>query len=75
MPAYCAASGRSYTFQNMKKDKRQQINLLIDDEIEQAIDDIRSMRRPIPTVSEAVRQAILNERDALRRKTQAQEKR
>lgn len=48
--------------------KRQQINLLIDDETKQALDDIRSMRRPVPTLSEAVRQAILNERDALKRK-------
>jgi hypothetical protein len=59
-----------YTFQIMQKPKRQQINLLVDDEVLQAIDDIRAMRRPVPTVSEAVRAAILAERDALRRKTE-----
>ena len=63
-----------YTFQNMQKSKRQQINLLVDDEVLQAIDDIRAMRRPVPTVSEAVRAAILAERDALRRKIERERK-
>lgn len=54
--------------------KRQQINLLVDDETKQAIDEIRSMRRPVPTISEAVRQAILNERDTLKRKTEREKR-
>lgn len=57
------------TFQTMK---RQQINFLVDDEIMQALDDIRAMRRPVPTVSEAIRVAILNERDSLKKKTDGQ---
>lgn len=50
------------------------INLLVDDETKQAIDEIRSMRRPVPTISEAVRQAILNERDTLKRKTEREKR-
>lgn len=60
-----------YTFQTMK---RQQINFLVDDEIMKALDDIRSMRRPVPSISEAIRLAILSDRDALKRKVDAQTK-
>ncbi len=51
-----------------KTDRTLQINVVIDAEIKQAIEDIRSMRRPIPSISDAIRQAILTERDSLRRK-------
>ena len=51
----------------MKKE-RNQINFAVDDELRAALDDIRAMRRPVPTLSEAIRQAIFNERDALKRK-------
>ncbi len=51
-------------------DKRQQINVRLDAETIAAIDDIRAMTRPIPTMSEVIRAAILHERDALRRRTE-----
>lgn len=50
----------------MKKE-RNQINFAVDDEIREALDDIRAMRRPVPSVSQAIRQAILNERTTLKR--------
>mgnify|MGYP000991524542 CR=1 FL=1 len=58
-----------------KTDRSLQINVVIDAEIKQAIDDIRAMRRPVPTISQAIRQAILNERDSLKSKIAAQERR
>jgi hypothetical protein len=57
-----------------KTDRSLQINVVIDAEIKQAIDDIRAMRRPVPTISQAIRQAILNERDSLKSKIAAQER-
>lgn len=54
--------------------KRQQINFVADDEIRGALDEIRILCRPSPTVSETIRQAILDYRDALRRKVAAQER-
>ena len=51
----------------MKKE-RNQINFAVDAELRAALDDIRAMRRPVPTLSEAIRQAIFNERDMLKRK-------
>ena len=58
-----------------KTDRSLQINVVIDAEIKEAIDDIRAMRRPVPTISQAIRQAILNERDSLKAKIAAQERR
>lgn len=58
-----------------KTDRSLQINVVIDAEIKQAIDDIRAMRRPVPTISQAIRQAILNERDSLKAEIAAQERR
>ena len=58
-----------------KRPPRNQVNLVVDDEIREAIDEIRAMRRPVPTISEAIRQAILNERDSLKSKIAAQERR
>ena len=55
--------------------KRDQINFTVDAEVREALDDIRAMRRPVPSLSEAIRQAILNERDSLRRRIAAQETR
>lgn len=50
----------------MKKE-RNQINFAVDAEIREALDDIRAMRRPVPSISQAIRQAILNERTTLKR--------
>lgn len=58
-----------------KRERPLQINVIIDDEIKQAIDDIRAWTRPVPTISEAIREAIIEKRDALKRKTEAQERR
>ena len=55
-------------------DKRKQINARVSDDVLEALDDIRAMLRPIPSMSEMLRIAILNERDRLRRKTDAQKK-
>jgi hypothetical protein len=48
---------------------RKQINFRADDELEEAIEEIRRLTSPIPSVSNAIRQAVLNERDRLRRKS------
>ena len=58
-----------------KTDRSLQINVVIDPEIKQAIDDIRAWTRPVPTISTTIREAILEKRDALKRKTEAQERR
>ena len=63
------------TMSTPKRPPRNQVNLVVDDEIREAIDEIRAMRRPVPTISEAIRQAILNERDSLKSKIAAQERR
>ena len=47
---------------------RAQLNIRIDPEIERAIEDIRRMSESIPTVTGAVREAILRHRDFLARK-------
>ena len=52
-------------------EQRKQINVRLDDDGLVAIEDIRLMMRPIPTVSKVVRIAILNERDRLKRKVKA----
>ena len=54
---------------------RPQINIRVGDDVLAAIDDIRSMMRPIPTVADVIRMSILNYRDALKRKIEAQERR
>lgn len=50
---------------------RKQINVRLDAETLEAIDDLRSMMRPIPSMSEVIRMAILNERDRAKRKGEA----
>lgn len=55
--------------------QRRQINVRLDDDVLAAIEDIRAMSRPIPSMSEVIRVAILKERDALKRKIEAQERR
>lgn len=49
----------------MKQKRPDQINVVIDAEIRQAIDDIRALTRPVPNVSAVVRGAILEKRDRL----------
>lgn len=49
----------------MKQKRPDQINVVIDAEIRQAIDDIRALTRPVPNVSDVVRGAILEKRDRL----------
>lgn len=51
-----------------------QINIRVDDDVLAAVEDIRSMSRPIPSVSKVWRDAILNERDRMRRKVEVQRK-
>jgi hypothetical protein len=51
---------------------RKQINFRTDEEVEQAIEDIRKMVSPIPTVSEVLRLAVLDYRDKIARKVDAQ---
>lgn len=51
--------------------KRDQLNFAVDDEVRTALDEIRSMCRPVPTISQAIRQAIFNERDRLRKRVDA----
>ena len=46
---------------------REQINFIADQEVREALDEIRAFRRPVPSISQAIRDAILNERDTLRR--------
>jgi hypothetical protein len=48
--------------------KRNQINFACDDALREALDDIRSLTRPVPSLSEAIRDAIFEKRDRLRRK-------
>jgi hypothetical protein len=54
---------------------RKQINFRADDEVLQAIEDIRKMVSPIPPVSEVLRQAVLDYRDKIARKVEAQRSR
>ena len=58
----------------MTKRNRDQVNFTVDPEVRAALDDIRAMRRPVPSLSEAIRQAILNERDMLKRRITSQER-
>lgn len=58
-----------------KRERPLQINVIIDAEIKQAIDDIRAWTRPVPTASMAIREAIIEKRDALKRKIESQERR
>lgn len=53
---------------SMSKDTRKQINLRIDPELDALIDDMRRQTRPIPSVSELMRQALVEkaERDLKR---------
>jgi hypothetical protein len=52
--------------------ERKQINFRTDDEVLQAIEDIRKMVSPIPSVSEVLRVAVLDYRDKVARKVEAQ---
>ena len=53
---------------------RKQINVRLDSETIAAIEDLRSLMRPIPSMSEIIRIAILSERDRVKRKVDAQAK-
>jgi hypothetical protein len=48
---------------------RKQINLRTDDELDGIIDDLRRAQKPIPSISQLIRQALLEkaERDLKRR--------
>ncbi len=61
MPRACLWCG-------MSKDTRKQINLRIDPELDALIDDMRRQKKPIPSVSELMRQALVEkaERDLKR---------
>ena len=47
---------------------RQQINIRVDPELQAAIEDIRRLSSPIPTVTAAIKDAVLRHRDVLARK-------
>lgn len=51
------------------KPKRNQINFACDDELRDAIDDIRALIRPVPSLSETIRQSIFERRDRLKSST------
>lgn len=61
-----------FKFYTMKKD-RDQINFVVDADVRLAIDEIRAMSRPIPTISQVLRDAVLEKRDRLRKKIADQE--
>ena len=48
--------------------ERDQINIRVDPEFRRAIEDIRRMGETIPTVTAAIRDAVLRHRDVLARK-------
>lgn len=54
--------------------KRKQINVRLEEDVLTAIEDIRLLSRPIPTVSDVIRAAVLDQRDRIKRKIEAQEK-
>ncbi len=54
---------------------REQINFIADQEVREALDEIRALRRPVPSISQAIRDAILNERDTLRRQVAREKQR
>ena len=39
-------------------DERKQINIRVDDELLKTIEELRAMHRPIPTVSDLIREAV-----------------
>jgi metal-responsive CopG/Arc/MetJ family transcriptional regulator len=47
--------------------KSRQLNIRLDDDVLDALEDIRVMSRPIPSRSEVIRRAILAERDRVRK--------
>lgn len=51
---------------------RKQINVRLDDDVLVAIEDIRSVMRPIPSQSDVIRQAILQMRDRVAKKAARQ---
>jgi hypothetical protein len=51
---------------------RRQVNFRTDDDVLQAIEDIRKMVSPIPSISEVLRLAVLDYRDKIVRKVEAQ---
>jgi hypothetical protein len=55
-------------------DQRKQINARVDADVLAAIEDIRAMSRPIPSLSEVVRVAILERRDRVRRQLEKEGK-
>ena len=54
--------------------QREQINFIADQDVRDALDEIRALRRPVPSISQAIRDAILNERDALKRQIERKER-
>lgn len=53
-------------------EKREQINIRLDAELRAAIEDMRAMVRPIPTITDIVREAIIERRDRIKRKRDAE---
>lgn len=55
-----------------RRSAMRQLTFRPDEEVEQAIEDIRKMVSPIPSVSEVLRVAVLDYRDKVARKVEAQ---
>jgi Arc/MetJ-type ribon-helix-helix transcriptional regulator len=53
---------------------RKQINVRLDDVLLAAIEDIRGMMRPIPSRSAVIRQAVLHERDRVKRQLEREDR-
>lgn len=49
-------------------DRGDQINVVLTPEARAALDEIRASMRPIPSISEAVRMALVEKAEALQRK-------
>lgn len=57
-----------------KSDKRKQINIRLDDDLVAAIEDLRALVRPIPTVTAIIREALIEKRDRVRRRAESEAK-
>lgn len=53
--------------------ERIQINIRVDQDLLDAIDDIRRMKRPVPSKTDVIRAAVLEYRDRLRTKMERQD--
>lgn len=50
----------------MKKSSRLQVNIAVDQAFLDAVEDIRAMTRPIPTITDVIKQAVRDRRDGMK---------